>query len=112
MYEFRGLALRTASVQTVADLGPALDKWDALGTELGRTVEDDFRLIALREIVPKAMADNLLTQASLSQFPQALQYVRAQVASHRHTMQHRTTPGGYDLPTHPQNTKAILLQTS
>ena len=35
------------------ELGAALDRWEAPERELSRPVNDDFRLLALRELVPK-----------------------------------------------------------
>lgn len=72
---------------TVQDLGAALDKWEALGRELTRPVDDDFRLLALRELVPKAMAETMSAQVSLRSFPEAMMFVRRQVAEHRHAHQ-------------------------
>ena len=75
---------RCASLQ---DLAPALDRWEALGRDLTRPVDDDFRLLALRELVPKAIADLMATQVSLRSFPEALMFVRRQVAEMRHVHQ-------------------------
>jgi hypothetical protein len=69
---------------TMAELCPALDRWEALGRELGRPVDDDFRLLALRELVPKAVADMMTAQVSLRSFPEAIMFVRRQAAEHRH----------------------------
>ena len=68
-------------------LGEALDRWEALGRELTRPVDDDFRLLALRELVPKSIADMMATQVALRTFPEALMFVRRQVADHRHASQ-------------------------
>jgi hypothetical protein len=75
---------KCASVQA---LGEALDRWEALGRELTRPVDDDFRLLALRELVPKSMADMMSTQAALRSFPEAMMFVRRQVAEQRHASQ-------------------------
>ena len=66
---------------TMATLGSALDKWEALGTEIGRPVDDDFKLIALRELVPREVGDLMAAQVSLKSFPAALAYVRRHVLS-------------------------------
>ena len=71
----------------VAALGEALDRWGALGRELSKPLDDDFKLIALRGLVPKHMAELMTTQASLRAYPEALMYVRRQVAEHRHHTQ-------------------------
>jgi hypothetical protein len=71
----------------VAALGEALDRWEALGRELSKPMDDDFKLIALRGLVPKHMAELMTTQASLRAYPEALMYVRRQVAEHRHHTQ-------------------------
>ena len=54
-------------------------KWEALGAEIGRPVDDDFKLIALRELVPREVGDLMATQVSLKSFPAALAYVRRHV---------------------------------
>ena len=77
---------RCASVQ---ELGPALDRWEALGRELARPLDDDFRLLALRKLVPKSMEESMLTQFALRSFPEALMFVRRQVAEARHMHQVR-----------------------
>jgi hypothetical protein len=71
----------------VAALGEALDRWEALGRELSKPMDDDFKLIALRALVPKHMGELMTTQASLRAYPEALMYVRRQVAEHRHLAQ-------------------------
>ena len=68
-------------------LGDALDKWEALGREINRPIDEDFRLIALQQLVPKSVADMMATQASLAKFPEAIMFVRRQVADHRHANQ-------------------------
>lgn len=88
---------------TLAELGPALDRWEALGRELGRPVDDDFRLLALRKLVPKNVVDMLTAQVSLRSFPEALMFVRRQAAEHRHfnqvqEVQRRGTKGGGHAP--------------
>jgi len=79
--------MKPARATTLAELGPALDRWEALGNELGRAVDDEFRLLALRDLVPKDMAAIMLSQTALRAFPEALMYVRRQVADHRHATQ-------------------------
>eukprot|EP00974_Lingulodinium_polyedra_P027210 2625198-Lingulodinium_polyedra.AAC.1 len=71
----------------MAELGPALDRWEALGRELGRHVEDDFRLLALRELVPKTLADMMIMQAALRNYNEALMFVRRHVSEFRHANQ-------------------------
>ena len=63
----------------MATLGTARDKWEALGAEIGRPVDDDFKLIALRELVPREVGDLMAAQVSLKSFPAALAYVRRHV---------------------------------
>ena len=72
---------------TVAELGPALDKWEALGREITRPVDDDFRLLALRKMVPKQVAESMTAQASLRSFQDALMFVRRQTTEYRNTAQ-------------------------
>jgi hypothetical protein len=52
-----------------------------------RGVDDDFRLLALRELVPKSIADMMSTQVALRHFPEALMFVRRQAAEQRHASQ-------------------------
>jgi hypothetical protein len=68
-------------------LGEALDRWEALGREMSEPMSDTFKLIALRNLVPKGMNELMSTQASLRSYPEALLYVRRQVAEHRHQSQ-------------------------
>jgi hypothetical protein len=81
------LYIRPGKCSSAQALGEALDKWEALGRELTRHVDDDFRLIALRELVPKSIADLMNTQAALRSYPEALMFVRRQVADQRHVHQ-------------------------
>ena len=76
-----------ARCATIADLGPALDRWEALGRELSRPVDDDFRLLALRKLVPKNVAESMSAQASLRSFPDAMMFVRRRAVEHRNTTQ-------------------------
>ncbi len=71
----------------LADLCVALDRWKTLGAELGRPIEDDFKLIALKQLVPPKMAELIATQESLKQYPAALAFVERQISSHRHAGQ-------------------------
>jgi hypothetical protein len=73
----------------LASLGDALDKWEALGGELHRRapVEDDFKMLALKSIVPKSIGDMITSQMSLRTFPEAIAFVRRQIADHRHANQ-------------------------
>ena len=77
----------SARCTTVRLLGDALDKWEALGREINRPIDEDFRLIALQQLVPKSVAGTMATQASLAKFPEAIMFVRRQVADHRHANQ-------------------------
>jgi hypothetical protein len=76
-----------ARCNSVSLLGDALDKWEALGRDVGRPVEEDYRLIALQMLVPKSIADMMATQVSLAKFPDAIMFVRRQIADHRHANQ-------------------------
>ncbi len=67
---------RCSSVQA---LGPALDRWEALGGKLTRPVDDNFRLLALCELVPRGVAELMLTQVALRSFPEAFMFARRQV---------------------------------
>lgn len=79
--------IKPARCGSVAVLGEALDKWEALGRELTKPMDDDFKLLALRELVPKHLAELMTTQASLRAYPEAIMFVRRQVAEHRHDNQ-------------------------
>lgn len=47
------------------DSGSAPDRWEALGREPTRPVDDDFRFLALRELIPKSLGDWMLSQFTL-----------------------------------------------
>lgn len=47
------LYFKPARCADVKFLGEALDKWEALGREITRPIDEDFRLLALRELVPR-----------------------------------------------------------
>lgn len=81
------LYLRPPRCSDVKHLGEALDKWEALGRELTRPIDDDFRLLALRELVPRGLAELMTTQVSLKSYPEALMYVRRHVTDQRHASQ-------------------------
>lgn len=72
---------------SVQELGAALDRWEALGRESTKPVDDDFRLLALRALVPRNFADVMSTQVSFRNYPEARMCVRCQVAEVRHTSQ-------------------------
>ena len=74
--------IKPARCSSVAALGEALDKREALGLELHKPVDEDFELLALRELVPKSVADMMITQSALRSYPEALMYVRRQVVDH------------------------------
>ena len=76
-----------AKCGTIQGLGEALDRWEALGREITRPVDDDFRLLALKMLVPKSMGDQMATQVQLRTFADSLMYVRRQVAEQRHASQ-------------------------
>jgi hypothetical protein len=78
---------KPAKCTTVNMLGEALDRWEALGREITQPMSDDFKLLALRELVPKSIVDMMATQVSLQTFSAALMFVRRQVADHRHANQ-------------------------
>ena len=78
---------RPARCATVHLLSDALDKWEALGREITRPIDEDFRLLALKELVPKSVADMMATQMSLRNYPEAIMFVRRQVSDHRHANQ-------------------------
>ena len=50
---------------SIPELVVALDRWKTLGAELGRPVEDDFKLIALKKLVPAKLTELMNTQESL-----------------------------------------------
>lgn len=79
--------MQPAKCASMALLGDALDKWEALGGDLNRPMDDDFKMLALKVLVPKNICDMITSQMSLRTFPQALAYVRRQVADHRHANQ-------------------------
>jgi hypothetical protein len=81
------LYIKPAKCASIQTLGEALDRWEALGRELTRPVDDDFRMLGLRELVPKAFADIMSAQVALRTFPEALMFVRRQVADQRHASQ-------------------------
>ena len=93
---------------SVQHLGEALDRWEALGRELTRPVEDDFRMLALRELVPKSIVDLMATQVALRNFPEAIMYVRRQVADQRNASQvHQVQRGVHQGPA-PMDLSALV----
>ena len=81
------LYIKPARAASLFELGRALDKWEALGRELGRTVADDFKLLALKGLMPKSMVDLAAAQPALKTFRPAFAYVQGQIAAHRHASQ-------------------------
>ena len=79
--------MRPVRCTSTAELGAALDKWEALGTQIGKPIDDDFKLIALKELVPKNIHDLMSTQVQLRKYPEAIAYVRRQVTEQRHASQ-------------------------
>ncbi len=75
---------RCASVHL---LGDALDKWESLGRDIYEPISENFRLIALQQLVPKGLAETMAAQPSLTKFSEAIAFVRRQVADHRHANQ-------------------------
>ena len=71
--------MQPARCSSIAELGAALDKWEALGTQIGKPIDEDFKLIALKELVPKSVHDLMSTQVQLRRYPEAIAYVRRQV---------------------------------
>jgi hypothetical protein len=104
--------IRPGRCGSVQQLGDAMDRWEALGRELTRPVEDDFRMLALRELVPKSVAEMMMTQVSLKSFAEAMMYVRRLVADQRHTSQvHQVQRGTHQGPA-PMDVSAILAAIS
>ena len=79
--------MRPARCTSTAELGAALERWEALGTQIGKPIDDDFKLIALKELVPKSIHDLMSTQVQLRKYPEAIAYVRRQVTEQRHASQ-------------------------
>jgi hypothetical protein len=79
--------MKPTRCHSLAELGPALDKWEVLGGELGRQVDDELRLLALNELIPKTLADTMSAQSGLKNFPEAVMFVRRSVAKGRHALQ-------------------------
>ena len=82
--------MKPAKCADIRVLGEALDRWEALGREIATPMGDEFRLIALRELVPKSLADLMMTQTALKTYPEAMMFVRRQVADQRHAIQVET----------------------
>eukprot|EP00972_Heterocapsa_arctica_P108789 16017878-Heterocapsa_arctica.AAC.1 len=70
--------MRPARCASMAELGAALDKWESLGTQIGKPIDCDFKLIALKELVPKGMLEQMNTQTQRKGYPEAMSYVRRQ----------------------------------
>jgi hypothetical protein len=83
------LYMKPCRCTSVLLLGEALDKWESLGREVMSTLhlDDKIKHISLRELIPKHMVEMMNTQATLKDFPDALAYVRRQIAEHRHSSQ-------------------------
>ena len=43
--------MRPVRCTSTAELGAALDRWEALGTQIGKPIDDDFKLTARKELV-------------------------------------------------------------
>jgi hypothetical protein len=78
---------KPAKCTDIRVLGEALDRWEALGREITTPMADEFRLIALRELVPKSLVDLISTQSALKTYLEAVMFVRRQVADQRHATQ-------------------------
>ena len=72
---------------STAELGAELDKWGDLGTQIGKPTDEDFKLIALKELVPKSIHDFMGTQVLLRKYPEAIACVRRQVTVQCHASQ-------------------------
>ena len=80
--------MEPARCSSPAELSSALGKCESLGRELGRHVDDDFRLIALKDLVPKGVLDMITAQPGLSSsYPDALTYVRSFISTQRNASQ-------------------------
>ena len=70
----------------VKDLGTALDRWEALGRELSKHVDDEFRYLGLRRLVPTRVLE-LMDLNVTRKYPDAMAYVRRLVADQRNAIQ-------------------------
>ena len=102
------LYMKPGRCNSVQHLGEALDKWDALGRDLDRPVPEDFRMLALRELVPKNVIDMMATQVALQNYPEAIMYVRRQVADHRHSHQVQQVQRGSHHGPAPMDVSALV----
>jgi hypothetical protein len=110
------LYMKPCRCTSVLLLGEALDRWESLGREVMSTLhlDDKIKHISLRELIPKNMVEMMNTQASLKDFPDALLYVRRQVAEQRHSSQvsliQRGGQGGAQQAPVPMDMSVILRQ--
>lgn len=81
------LYCKPARCTDVRLLGEALDRREALGRDITRPVDDDVRLLALRELVPESLVELMTTQVALKSYPEALMYVRRHLTDQRHAVQ-------------------------
>lgn len=68
------------------DLGGALDRWETLGRELGRNVDEDFKFIALKALIPTMMTEQI-TLHGIKTYADALSFVRRHIADRRNAAQ-------------------------
>jgi hypothetical protein len=68
------------------DLGGALDRWETLGRELGRNVDEDFKFIALKALIPTTMTEQI-TLHGIKTYADALSFVRRHIADRRNAAQ-------------------------
>ena len=54
--------MEPARANTIQELAVSLDRWKTIGAELGRPIDDDFKLIGLKRLVPAKPAKLLSTQ--------------------------------------------------
>lgn len=78
------LYFKPARCTDVKFLGDAPDRCEALGRDITRPIDEDRRLLALHELVPRGLADLMTTQVSLKSYPDALTYARRHMTDQRH----------------------------
>lgn len=66
-----------------------MGRWQALGREITRPIDDDhddgdLRLMAFRELVPFGLAELMMTQLAFKSYPEALMYTRRHMTDRRH----------------------------
>lgn len=91
-------------------LGEALDRWEALGREITRPIDEDFWLLALRELVPHGLAELMTTQVSLKSCPEALMYIRSHVTDQRHASEVEVVRQQGRAPMHVSSLTAEIAQ--